>query len=186
MVKKAGVTQAGFTYLAILILIAVMSVGLARVGEVWHTQLKREKEEQLLFAGDQIRAAITMYYAHAPSPVGRFPTSLEDLLKDPRYPATKRYLRRIYADPMTNGTKWELVKNANGDILGVHSGSDEEPIKKSSFGIADQDFEGKTKYSEWVFVVSPKLFPAPMGAPPQGAAPAPAAKPAPTLRGNTR
>ena len=61
------------------------------------------------------------YYEHAPDPGHRYPLSLEALLKDPRYPATQRYLRRIYADPVGGGTEWGLVKGPGGEIYGVHS-----------------------------------------------------------------
>lgn len=150
----------GFTYIAVLIFIAIMGVGLAATAEVWHMQLKRENEKQLLFAGDQFRTALIMYYVHAPGAGNRYPTKLEDLLKDPRYPATKRYLRKIYADPMTNSVQWGLLKGANGEILGVYSVSAGEPSKKANFSIADREFEGKTAYSDWVFVMPPKFLPA--------------------------
>jgi len=148
----------GFTYIAVLIFIAVMAVGLLAAADVWHVTLKRQKEEVLLFEGDQIRDAISAYSVQATAPGGRFPTSLEDLLKDPRNPATKRYLRKIYPDPMTDDGKWELVKGPNGEVLGVHSTSDEEPAKKANFSLVDQAFEGKTKYSEWVFIIPPQLM----------------------------
>lgn len=150
----------GFTYIAALIFIAIMGVGLAAVGEVWQLALRREREAELLFAGDQLRNAIAMYYAHAPSPVGRYPGSLEDLLKDPRYPNTVRYLRKIYPDPITNSQNWKLIKGVNGEILGVCSASEEEPLKRKNFSLADQAFDGKTKYSDWVFVVAPQISPA--------------------------
>lgn len=158
----------GFTYIAVLIFIAVMSAGLAAAAEVWHMALKRENEAQLLFAGDQFRNAILMYFVHAPGGTNRYPQRLEDLLKDPRYPDTKRYLRKIYTDPMTNSTKWGLLKAAGGEILGVYSLSADEPAKKTNFGIVDQAFEGKSKYSEWVFVIPSKFLPAqPPGQPAQ-------------------
>lgn len=165
MQSGKGNAQRGFTYIAVLIFIAIMSVALAATAEVWHMELQRENEKQLLFAGDQFRNAIMMYYLHAPGPGNRYPTQLEDLLKDPRYPATKRYLRKIYPDPMTNSVQWGLLKAADGEILGVYSVSAGEPAKKANFSFADQAFEGKTKYSDWVFTVPPKFFPAQASAP---------------------
>ncbi len=151
--------ESGFTYIALLIMVAIMGVWLAATAEVWSMALKRDKEDELLFAGNQLRNAITMYYTHAPGPGNRYPAKLEDLLKDPRYPGTKRYLRKIYLDPVANGADWDLIKGPNGEILGVHSSSDEEPAKKSSFSLADQTFEDKAKYSDWEFAISPKYFP---------------------------
>jgi type II secretory pathway pseudopilin PulG len=152
--------QGGFTYLGLLALVAVMGMLLAAAGEVWHTSQQREKERELLFVGHQFRRAIAQYYERAPNPSQRYPQSLEALLKDPRFPATQRYLRRIYADPVGGSTEWGLVKGPGGEIYGVHSLSEEEPVKKSNFSVADKSFEGKTKYSEWVFVHIPKQSPA--------------------------
>lgn len=39
-----------------------MGIALAVTGEVWHIALKREKEHELLFVGDQLRRAINSYY----------------------------------------------------------------------------------------------------------------------------
>lgn len=153
------VAARGFTYIALLVFIAILSLGFLSTWEVWSTGIKRDNEQELLFAGDQIRNAINMYYLHSTGPGSRFPTSLEDLLKDPRYPATRRYLRKIYLDPVTKSSNWDLVKGPNGEILGVHSTSDDEPAKKTNFSLVDQGFEGKMKYSDWVFAVSTKLAP---------------------------
>ena len=121
------------------------------VSEVWQTALKREKEDELLFAGDQIRRALTRYAMSAPGGE-RYPRRLEDLLRDPRYPLPRRYLRQIYRDPMTPDGEWTLVKT--GDfIMGVRSQSDAEPLKTAAFRLADRAFEGKEKYSEWIFMV---------------------------------
>lgn len=168
MVQTRPGDERGFTYIALLIFIAIMGVGLAATGEVWHMTMKRDKEEELLFVGNQFRNAFTMYYYRTPGQMGRYPMSLEELLKDPRYPATKRYLRKIYLDPITNSTNWELIKGPNGEILGVHSASEDEPIKKSNFRLADQDFEGKTKYSDWVFMIAARYIPAPTVMNPSG------------------
>ncbi|MFI4940502.1 MAG: type II secretion system protein [Burkholderiales bacterium] len=147
----------GFTYIALLIFIAILSMGFISTWEVWNTAIKRENEQELLFAGSQIRNAINMYYLQSPGAGGRLPTSLEDLLKDPRYPATKRYLRKIYLDPVTKSSNWELLKGPNGEIFGVHSASEDEPAKKTNFSLADQGFEGKMKYSDWVFMISARF-----------------------------
>lgn len=161
--------ERGFTFIALLIFIAIMSVGLMATVEVWNTAMQRDKEQELLFAGNQIRNAITMYYNQAPGPAGRFPTSLEDLLKDPRYPMPKRYLRKLYPDPITNSSNWELVKGPNGEIYGVHSASALEPLKKSNFSAADKEFEGASKYSDWVFMITGKFVTAPAVAAKSGA-----------------
>jgi len=144
--------ESGFAYLVLLAVVAAMGILLATAGEVWYMTLKREKEQELLFVGDQFRRAFNLYSRHTPGNARRYPLSLEDLLKDPRYPGVQRYLRKIYADPITGSTRWGLIKGPNGEIFGVHSLSEDEPVKKSGFRLVDKTFEGRTKYSEWVFM----------------------------------
>jgi hypothetical protein len=55
---------------------------------------------------------------------------------------------------MTGNAQWGLMTGANGQIYGVHSLSDQEPIKKKNFRLADKEFKDKTKYSDWVFMAS--------------------------------
>jgi hypothetical protein len=128
---------------------------LVATGEVWHIAQKREKERELLFVGNQFRLALSGYYERTPGRERRYPAKLEDLLKDPRYPSTQRYLRRIYRDPVGGGEQWGLIKGPDGEIYGVHSLSEEEPLKKGNFSLADRDFEGKTRYADWVFMHMP-------------------------------
>jgi type II secretory pathway pseudopilin PulG len=154
---KGGVPRlaGGFTYIGVLVLVALLGMALAAVGQVWHTLQQREKEQELLFIGHEFRAALLRYAQNSPGQAGRSPLQLEDLLKDPRAPGIQRYLRKIYPDPMTGSTKWGLVTGPDGEIFGVYSLSDKTPLKRSNFGVADRLFEGKTKYSEWVFMGVP-------------------------------
>ncbi len=144
-------TQEGFTYLVVLLTIAIMGAGLALTGTVWHTEVRREKETELLFIGGEFRRAIKQYYQTG----GQYPKRLEDLLKDPRQPATVRYLRKIYPDPITGKKDWGFARGPDNGIIAVYSLSDNTPLKTAGFTLADKDFEGKTKYSEWQFVALP-------------------------------
>lgn len=160
----------GFTYVAALFAVAILMGGFAVLGEVWQTSAQREKEAELLFVGHQYRRAIGLYYASTPGSVKRYPRALEDLLKDPRQPATQRHLRRLYADPVTGKSEWGLVKAPDGGILGVHSLSEALPLKLAGFRVRDADFERAQKYSDWKFVYAPTST--------QNPAPKPGAKPA--------
>ncbi len=137
----------GFTYIGLLVLVAVMGMSLTVVAEIWRTAQQRDQEEELLFIGNQFRHAIAMYAANSAS----YPRNLEDLVKDPTFPGVRRYLRKIYRDPITGKSEWGLVKSTGEAIIGVYSLSEREPFKKGGFSLADQAFEGKTKYSDWVF-----------------------------------
>lgn len=142
----------GFTYMTVLFIVAVITAGLALVGEVWETAAKREKETQLLFIGNQYRQAITRYYLAGKN---QYPRALEDLLKDPRQPGTVRYLRRLYADPITGNAEWGIVKAPDAGIAGVYSLSEDKPLKIANFKQRDAGFDGSQTYSAWKFTYSP-------------------------------
>jgi len=127
-----------------------MAVGLAAAGELSSTAAKREREAELLFAGDQIARAIGAYAASS-SGQPQYPQKLEDLLADKRYPNVRRYLRRVYADPMTGRADWGVVRGPGGGVVGVHSLSKSPPLKTASFPAEYQAFAGAASYSEWVF-----------------------------------
>jgi type II secretory pathway pseudopilin PulG len=144
----------GFTYIGLLLLVTLMGIALLAVGEVWHVARKREKEQALLFVGNQFRQAIKSYSARTPdaSKQHPYPSQLEDLLKDPRFPTTQRYLRKIYIDPVSGSSEWGVLRLPDGGIYGVYSLSEESPIKRGNFRPSEAGFEGKDKYSDWKFV----------------------------------
>ena len=161
----------GFTYLSVLFVIAMMGGGLALVGELWHSAATRDREAELLFVGNQYRKAIERYYLGGPR---QYPRALEQLLKDARKPATERYLRRLYPDPVTGSGEWGLVKAPDGGIMGVHSLSEAAPVKSANFLARDKEFAGAAAYTDWKFVFVPAVPPAPLKpAPPVAPKPAP-------------
>jgi type II secretory pathway pseudopilin PulG len=151
---RAPNRQRGFTYLGLLFLVAVIGVGLTAVGLVWHTAIKRERERELLFVGEQYRLAIKRYYDASPG-AKQYPRSLDDLLLDPRFPNVRRHLRRIYPDPITGGKEWELVSAPDGAILGVHSRSKDKPLKTAGFRPDFAAFAQAQSYADWVFAFVP-------------------------------
>ena len=147
-----GVTQRGFTYIGLLLFIAIFVTALAGTGVLYRAQVQREKEKELLFVGAQFRRAITLYYQKSPGADKRYPKTLDDLLRDNRYLGVQRYLRRVYVDPMTGLTEWGLVRAVDGGISGVHSLSQVMPMKTANFPSAYEEFAGKGNYAEWKFV----------------------------------
>lgn len=162
-------TPHGFTYIGLLILIALMGIALAGTGVIWHTETRREKERELLFVGDQFRRAIGLYYERSPG-AKRFPKALEDLLLDRRYPNTQRYLRRLYPDPVGGTAEWGLVRGPEGGIVGVHSLSEAEPLKRAGFPLKYKEFEVGAQYSDWRFMYVPAAAPANRAGPQSAAA----------------
>jgi type II secretory pathway pseudopilin PulG len=150
--------QQGFTYLALLFVVAIMGVTLALAATVWHTAQQREKERELLFIGGQFRQALAWYYHGSPG-MKRYPATLADLVKDPRFPNVRRHLRRVYLDPMTGKAEWGVVRNLEGGIIGVHSLSRVAPIRRAFPEGPYRDFAGKTRYADWKFVYLPVVVP---------------------------
>ena len=130
-----------------------MGIGLALVGQMWHTAAQRDREAELLQVGNEYRKAIERYYLTGPR---QYPRALSDLIKDPRQPGTVRHLRKLYLDPITGKDDWGLVRSNDGGIAGVYSLSEEMPLKSGGFAVRDAAFEGKTKYSDWQFVYAPR------------------------------
>ncbi|HEY1287957.1 MAG TPA: type II secretion system protein [Burkholderiales bacterium] len=157
---SAGSRQQGFTLAGALILLAVAGAGMAAYGEMASHAAQREKEQELLFVGNQFRQAIGAFYEGTPGAAKQFPKKLEDLLQDQRYPVVRRHLRRIYADPMTGKPAWGLVQAPEGGIIGVYSLSEARPVKTGGFAARDGFLEGAQRYSDWRFIYSPLSRPA--------------------------
>lgn len=144
--------QRGFTYLAVLMAIALMGFGLAAAGTSWQLQSQREKEQDLLDAGRELRAALVRYYKASPSKPHHYPRQLEELLQDPRYPFLRRHLRRIPRDPFTGRPEWGLIRGPGGEIIGVHSLASGAPLKRSGFMREESAFEKAATYRDWQFI----------------------------------
>ncbi len=142
----------GFTYLGLLVAVALVGLLLAAAGEVASTALRREREAQLLWVGHQYRAAIGRYWRDRRA----YPQALADLLGSaPDAPIQARYLRRLYPDPMTSDVGWTLVPAPGGGIMGVASRSRRAPLKTAGFELADADFADASSYGDWQFTFSP-------------------------------
>jgi type II secretory pathway pseudopilin PulG len=153
-----GLRQRGMGYLLVLFAVAAMGLSLAGSGEVLHTQSLREKETQLLFIGQQFRAALASYRDRSPAGAPSAPASLNDLLRDPRFAQPVHHLRRLWRDPTTNNTDWALLI-ADGRIIGIHSRSVRKPLR-TVFDTPNAVFSGLSSYDQWVFVAD-----APVAAP---------------------
>ena len=159
--------QGGFTLAAVLVIMAVMAILLTVAVETVSFQQRREKEEELIFRGNQVVEAIRLFRARN----GRFPLNLGELVT-----AKPRVLRKTWADPMTGSPDWEPVflgeegspvagpgpvttptpapakgpmpppAVKSGPIIGVHSRSCEEAIKL---------YDGRSRYCEWKFYFDP-------------------------------
>lgn len=145
--------QRGFTYVGLLLLVAMSSAALAAAGTLWSVESRREKEAELLFIGDQFAQAIASFRDRTPGgQVQRFPRDLQELLEDKRWPTVRRHLRQVYVDPMTGQRDWGLVAAPGGGVMGVYSLAPQRPFKRGGFAQGLEDFGLANSYQEWRFV----------------------------------
>jgi type II secretory pathway pseudopilin PulG len=138
---RARARAGGVLYIMVLMALLIMGIATAVVGPVWHTEVRRDKEAELLFRLNEYRNAIARFRADR----GRPPRELKDLLEDRSQLQIRRYLRRLYRDPITGKDDWKLdyVADQTGATLGIadiHSSSEQEPIR---------NFKGKKTYKDW-------------------------------------
>src|SRR5262245_42824383 len=87
-------------------MIAVSTILLAVAVEPWQTVTKRDREEELIFRGEQYVEAIRRFQNKR----GALPVNLEDLHKKP-----ETFIRQLYKDPMTKneegkwGGEWGII-----------------------------------------------------------------------------
>jgi len=109
----------GFTLVELLVVLAIIAVLLSIAAPRYSGSVDRTKEAVLHENLASLRDALDKHY----SDTGLYPQKLEDLV-------TKRYLRRIPLDPVTDSaTTWVLIPPPDpdkGGIADVHSGSREK------------------------------------------------------------
>lgn len=150
---SAPKSQRGLVLLTMFVFVFMVTLGATALVQVHKTQTQREREQQLLFVGEQYKRAIASYYnTIGPGGQRALPQSLDDLVVDRRFPTAIHHLRRIYPDPMTGQADWHVIRSARG-ISGVRSASESETIKRGGFPARFESFDGKSRYSEWVFAI---------------------------------
>ena len=113
--------QSGFTTIGLLLLLAVLSLASLLTTEVAETATRRAQERELDGIGREFADALRAYRRATPAGASTRPQRLDDLLKDPRVFATRRFLRRVYVDPLTGRAEWGTMVVAGGGIVAVYS-----------------------------------------------------------------
>jgi type II secretory pathway pseudopilin PulG len=136
-----------------LLAVAIAGIAMTAANHYWSTIIQRERETELLYRGNRIREAIGAYYENPPEGQSKqFPRAIGDLLKDSRFPQTRRHLRKWYPDPLPGTDDWVLIREAGGRIKGVHSAHAGRPLKSDNFPGAYESFEAAESYADWKFV----------------------------------
>jgi type II secretory pathway pseudopilin PulG len=150
LAQATGSGARGFAMAGLLVAIALVSLMLAMAMPTWRTLAQREKEEELLFRGQQYDRAIQLYRKKNAAPGA---PSVDALVEG-------RFLRRKYKDPITNGD-FELVgvsqaANAPGVQqpqrgFGQLIGGVKSKSKQKSLRVLN----GRSVYSDWQFTYVP-------------------------------
>ena len=148
-------TQRGFAYVWILLLVAGFAAASTLAFQAEGSLTTRSREADLLWTGLQFRKAIRDYHADHLNRADRYPRTLEELTDPPGQVTPKRYLRRVFLDPMTGSANWGLVRSPGGGIVGVYSTAAGAPLKKQGFSKDFEHFAKAGRYRDWLFTYDP-------------------------------
>jgi type II secretory pathway pseudopilin PulG len=142
----------GYAFVVLMIAMTVMLIALAAaVPSVYH-ESQREKEEELIFRGNEYARAIYLFQRQ----FQRFPKSVDELIRTNNI----RFLRHAYKDPMNPKGKWRFIHVApNGMLIDsltlgpqaqaqLVGASGQSPPGESSFG---QSSPGQSSFGQSSF-----------------------------------
>ena len=101
MSTRSSNSQSGYVLLALLLIVALLSIGIFTTIQKIDFQIKRDREEELIHRGVQYSRAVRKYF----KAFGRYPTRIEELENT----NNQRFLRRRYKDPIT-GKDFKLLR----------------------------------------------------------------------------
>lgn len=114
--QKSG-SESGYGLLLVIFLVATLFLFAAAANPNVVTQARRQKEEEMIWRGNQYVRAVRLFYQKN----GRYPQNLEELAK--ANAANVHFLRKPYAEPMnTADGSWRLIYvSPTGQLIGsVH------------------------------------------------------------------
>jgi type II secretory pathway pseudopilin PulG len=103
-------SEGGFSIVALMVGIAVLMILLGASMPVWHTVVLRDREEELIFRGEQYVDAIIRFYGKN----NRYPVSLEELAHSEGNFGGQRFVRKLWKDPMMEDGRWILIFASHG------------------------------------------------------------------------
>jgi len=101
----------GYAFAVLMLAITLILIMLTAALPDIYTAAQREKEDELIFRGNQYARAIMGFHRQ----FGRYPNSIDELVKKTN---GYRFLRQKFKDPMTKKGDWRLIHtNASGAVL---------------------------------------------------------------------
>ena len=95
--------------MVMLIAVTVMTIALLAVLPSTYQEARRDREEELIFRGNQYAQAIYLFQKH----FNRYPNSVKELL----HTDNLSFLRKPWPDPMTPGGKWRFIHASGAGAL---------------------------------------------------------------------
>lgn len=162
-------SETGMSLVGLMVAVAIMSVALMVALPGWKYVIQDDREQELLFRGNEIARAIERYQAKNN---GAMPVSLDVLVKG-------KFLRRRYKDPFSKDGNWKRI--APGQMVGGPAGdSDRQGLGRTALfaspppgmgvgtntrefgpfaGVGTNQkgeslrlFNGRNRYEEWTFI----------------------------------
>jgi type II secretory pathway pseudopilin PulG len=99
----------GYAFVVLMITMTVMLIALAAALPSVYHESQREKEEELIFRGNEYARAIYLFQRQ----FQRFPKSVDELIRTNNI----RFLRHAYKDPMNAKGKWRFIHVAPNGVL---------------------------------------------------------------------
>ena len=92
----------GFTFIGLMVAIALINISLAVALTSWATINKRAKETELIWRGQQYVRALRCHQAQT----GALPDDLDELLESD-------CIRAVYPDPMSPDGEWRIIRESD-------------------------------------------------------------------------
>lgn len=114
--------EEGYTLVALLALMTIVALFAAAAAPSIRQQGKREREVEAIYRGEQVAAAIRLYYSYRQTMSGAgdsgLPTSMDQLLEGiPRGTKKIQILRPSAArDPLSESGEWRLVRPRSSEL----------------------------------------------------------------------
>lgn len=118
-------SEAGYNMVMLVMAVTVLNILVAAALPLMSTQIRREKEEELIFRGLQYAEAIHLFHARFQG----YPTKLEQLIE-----VKPRCIRQLWKDPMTADGKWGLIFYGQGTQLHADPNGGNDPNNPQNQG----------------------------------------------------
>jgi type II secretory pathway pseudopilin PulG len=118
--------EQGYVLLLMLFLAAMLIIAMTAAAPYLTTQIKRDREIEMIHRGEQYARAVKRYYRK----FGRYPGRIEDLEKTNNI----RFLRKRYKDPMSADGGWRLVRFGEVQMGGAQALAGATPVSNLASG----------------------------------------------------